>query len=259
MENVSWISFEVTKVYVACSYCWHMLAHYAMRDLRLIIIWYQNMQRICTKLVRKDWERMKIPLSAFSVDAAGHIWQLLLLFMIILMATSWRRYNLVWSVIFCINIVYTSSLSSIANLQAVKSETSGHFELALLTILRCAENPGKYFAKVHISSIPSFAKDNLLRLKLAQFRKPVKIKYLFFELGCQSTSILFQVLRKAMKGLGTNDVTLIRVVVTRSEIDMQYIKAEYHKKYKKPLRDAIHSETSGHYRTFLLALVGSGP
>lgn len=115
---------------------------------------------------------MRIRLFAFSVDAAGHIWQLSLLLMIILMATSWRRYYLVWSVLFCINIVYTSSLSSIANLQAVKSETSGNFEFALVTILRCAENPGKYFAKVHISSIPSFAKDSILRLKLAQFRKP---------------------------------------------------------------------------------------
>lgn len=60
-----------------------------------------------------------------------------------------------------------------------------------------------------------------------------------------------------MKGLGTDDKTLIRVVVTRTEIDMQYIKAEYYKKYKKPLADAIHSETSGGYRTFLLSLVGS--
>ncbi|XP_008789244.2 annexin D5 [Phoenix dactylifera] len=101
---------------------------------------------------------------------------------------------------------YGSSLE-----KAVKSETSGNFEVALLTILRCAENPAKYFAKV---------------------------------------------LRKAMKGLGTNDTTLIRIVVSRTEIDMQYIKAEYHKKYNKPLRDAIHSETSGHYRTFLLSLVG---
>lgn len=32
--------------------------------------------------------------------------------------------------------------------QAVKKETSGHFEFALLTILRCAENPAKFFAKV---------------------------------------------------------------------------------------------------------------
>ncbi|XP_006660604.1 annexin D5-like [Oryza brachyantha] len=96
--------------------------------------------------------------------------------------------------------------------KVVKSETSGNFEVALLTILRCAENPAKYFAKV---------------------------------------------LRKSMKGMGTDDSTLIRVVVTRTEIDMQYIKAEYYKKYKKSLAEAIHSETSGNYRTFLLSLVGS--
>ena len=65
-----------------------------------------------------------------------------------------------------------------------------------------------------------------------------------------------QVLRKAMKGLGTDDTTLIRVIVTRTEIDMQYIKVEYEKKYKKSLVDAVHSETSGHYRSFLLALLG---
>jgi annexin A7/11 len=69
--------------------------------------------------------------------------------------------------------------------------------------------------------------------------------------------MLIQALRKSMKGLGTDDRTLIRIVVTRTEIDMQYIKAEYYKKYKKPLSDAIHSETSGIYRTFLLSLVGS--
>ncbi|XP_026398924.1 annexin D5-like [Papaver somniferum] len=96
--------------------------------------------------------------------------------------------------------------------KAVKSETSGNFEFGLLTILKCAENPAKYFAKE---------------------------------------------LYKSMKGLGTTDSTLIRIVVTRTEIDMQYIKAEYHKKFHKSLADAIHSETSSHYRTFLLSLVGS--
>ena len=65
-----------------------------------------------------------------------------------------------------------------------------------------------------------------------------------------------QVLRTAMKGLGTDDTTLIRVIVTRTEMDMQYIKAEYLRKYKKTLNDAVHSETSGHYRTFLLSLLG---
>lgn len=65
-----------------------------------------------------------------------------------------------------------------------------------------------------------------------------------------------QVLRKAMKGLGTDDTKLIRVIVTRAEVDLQYIKAEYLKKYKKTLNDAVHSETSGHYRAFLLSLLG---
>ncbi|GAA0164822.1 hypothetical protein Leryth_023463 [Lithospermum erythrorhizon] len=65
-----------------------------------------------------------------------------------------------------------------------------------------------------------------------------------------------KVLHKAMKGIGTDDSTLIRVIVTRAEIDMQYIKAEYHRKYGKSLHDAVHSETSGNYRTFLLALLG---
>lgn len=67
---------------------------------------------------------------------------------------------------------------------------------------------------------------------------------------------MIQVLYKAMKGLGTDDTTLTRVIVTRTEMDMQYIKAEYLKKYKKTLNDAVHSETSGHYRNFLLSLLG---
>ena len=65
-----------------------------------------------------------------------------------------------------------------------------------------------------------------------------------------------QVLHKAMQGMGTNDTTLVRVVVTRTEVDMQYIKAEYLKKHRKTLNDAVHSETSGDYRAFLLALLG---
>lgn len=77
-------------------------------------------------------------------------------------------------------------------------------------------------------------------------------------LQCSENPAMYfaKVLRKAMKGLGTDDTTLIRVIVTRTEIDMQYIKAEYHKKYKKTLNDAVHSEISGHYRAFLLSLLG---
>nr|AFK45123.1 unknown [Lotus japonicus] len=79
---------------------------------------------------------------------------------------------------------------------------------------------------------------------------------IIFQCAVNPAKYFAKVLHKAMKGLGTNDTTLIRVIVTRTEIDTQYIKAEYLKKYKKTLNDAVHSETSGHYRAFLLALLG---
>ncbi|KAL6179958.1 hypothetical protein ACLB2K_046629 [Fragaria x ananassa] len=62
-------------------------------------------------------------------------------------------------------------------------------------------------------------------------------------------------LHKAMKGLGTDDSTLLRVVVTRAEIDMVYVKMEYQNKYGKSLSEAVKSETSGNFRAFLLALI----
>ncbi|XP_058089433.1 annexin D5-like isoform X2 [Magnolia sinica] len=77
-------------------------------------------------------------------------------------------------------------------------------------------------------------------------------------LGCAENpaKCFAEVLYKAMKGLGTNDTTLIRVMVTRAEIDMNYIKVEYAKIHGKSLRDAIQSDTSGDYRTFLIYLSG---
>jgi len=69
--------------------------------------------------------------------------------------------------------------------------------------------------------------------------------------------IALQMLRKAMKGLGTDDSTLIRILATRAEIDLQKIKEDYLKSYKRPLVEVVHSDTSGYYRAFLLSLLGS--
>ncbi|KAG5536637.1 hypothetical protein RHGRI_024158 [Rhododendron griersonianum] len=101
--------------------------------------------------------------------------------------------------------LYVNSLK-----KAVKRETSSKLKSALLTILRCAENPGKYFAKA---------------------------------------------LHKSMDGLGTDDETLTRIIVSRAEVDIERIKAEYLKKYGKSLSDDVHSDTSGQYRAFLLLLL----
>lgn len=63
-------------------------------------------------------------------------------------------------------------------------------------------------------------------------------------------------LNKSMKGLGTHDKDLIRLVVTRSEIDMVQIKQEYQTTYGESLADAIKGECSGDYEKCLLHLIG---
>ncbi|XP_064106648.1 annexin A4-like isoform X1 [Macrobrachium nipponense] len=62
-------------------------------------------------------------------------------------------------------------------------------------------------------------------------------------------------LRDSMAGMGTNDRALIRLVVSRCEIDMVNIKQEYHKLYNKSLENDIKGDTSGDYKKMLLALI----
>ncbi|XP_055363335.1 annexin A5b isoform X1 [Betta splendens] len=65
-----------------------------------------------------------------------------------------------------------------------------------------------------------------------------------------------ETLYNSMKGLGTDDDTLIRVMVTRSEVDMLDIRAEYRRMFAGSLHAAITGDTSGHYRNALLLLCG---
>ncbi|KAG8441620.1 hypothetical protein GDO86_010707, partial [Hymenochirus boettgeri] len=62
-------------------------------------------------------------------------------------------------------------------------------------------------------------------------------------------------LHKAMKGAGTDEEMLIRILVTRAEIDLQTIKEKYQEMYQKSLADAIKSDTSGDFCKLLLALL----
>jgi annexin A7/11 len=61
---------------------------------------------------------------------------------------------------------------------------------------------------------------------------------------------------KAIIGFGTNDRQVVRLCVTRSEIDMIEIKEAYELKYGKTLKSAIKGDTSGYYRKTLLKLIG---
>uniref|UniRef100_A0A8C2EGK7 Annexin n=1 Tax=Cyprinus carpio TaxID=7962 RepID=A0A8C2EGK7_CYPCA len=63
-------------------------------------------------------------------------------------------------------------------------------------------------------------------------------------------------LHKAMQGVGTKDRTLIRIMVSRSEVDMLDIRQEYLRLYGKSLYTAISGDTSGDYKKLLLKLCG---
>ncbi|KAG6524956.1 hypothetical protein ZIOFF_014901 [Zingiber officinale] len=69
-----------------------------------------------------------------------------------------------------------------------------------------------------------------------------------------------EVVRTSVVGLGTDEDSLTRAIVTRAEIDLEKIKEEYKIRYKTTLRADVIGDTSGDYKRFLLALVGSeGP
>jgi len=58
----------------------------------------------------------------------------------------------------------------------------------------------------------------------------------------------------AIKGMGTKDTLLIRILVTRDEIDMPEIKEAYQRLYKKDMVKAVESDTSGNYKKLLVEL-----
>ncbi|XP_076243172.1 annexin B9 isoform X1 [Calliopsis andreniformis] len=70
------------------------------------------------------------------------------------------------------------------------------------------------------------------------------------------TAYFAERLYKAMRGLGTDDSTLIRIVVARSEIDLGDIKEAYQRIYGQSLAGDIDDDCSGDYKRLLLALLG---
>ncbi|XP_076018944.1 annexin A6 isoform X2 [Genypterus blacodes] len=63
-------------------------------------------------------------------------------------------------------------------------------------------------------------------------------------------------LYKAMKGLGTDDRALIRILVSRSEIDLFNIRKEFKETQDASLHEFIQGDTSGDYRKTMLMLCG---
>uniref|UniRef100_A0A8C1V9G9 Annexin n=1 Tax=Cyprinus carpio TaxID=7962 RepID=A0A8C1V9G9_CYPCA len=62
-------------------------------------------------------------------------------------------------------------------------------------------------------------------------------------------------LNAAMKGTGTDEDTLIRIIVGRSEVDLETIKDMYLEKYDMTLKDALSSECGGDFKRLLIEIL----
>uniref|UniRef100_A0A8C6PER5 Annexin n=1 Tax=Nothobranchius furzeri TaxID=105023 RepID=A0A8C6PER5_NOTFU len=63
-----------------------------------------------------------------------------------------------------------------------------------------------------------------------------------------------QQLKQAMKGLGTDEDTLIEILASRNNKQILELKKAYKEDYKKDLEEDIRSDTSGDFRNALMAL-----
>ena len=61
-------------------------------------------------------------------------------------------------------------------------------------------------------------------------------------------------INNAVKGLGTNEAILTRIIVTRNEIDLPLMKQYYKQLYGKDMVKDIEDDVSGDYKKLLLAL-----
>ncbi|KAJ1260500.1 hypothetical protein BS78_10G237100 [Paspalum vaginatum] len=66
-----------------------------------------------------------------------------------------------------------------------------------------------------------------------------------------------KVLRNATREAGTDEDSLTRVVVMHAEKDMKGIRDAFQRRSSATLEQAVAKETSGDYRSFLMALLGS--
>ena len=179
-------------------------------------------------------------------------------------------------------------------LKDVESDTSGHFRKVLVSLINAKRNNNKefldyaecekcakmlyeagekrlgtdekVFTEIFTQKSPNeftciaqlyykLTKHTLLQAVEKEFSRDSKKCLIAIIYALLNPSEFFaKCINKAVKGLGTDDNTLIRILVTRDEIDMPQIKQFYKQKYKKDMIEDIKDDTSGNYRKILVEL-----
>uniref|UniRef100_A0A493TTS3 Annexin n=1 Tax=Anas platyrhynchos platyrhynchos TaxID=8840 RepID=A0A493TTS3_ANAPP len=161
--------------------------------------------------------------------------------------------------------------------QDIISDTSGDFQKALVALAKALYEAGERRKgtdiNVFVTVLTARSYPHLRRVfqKYTKYSKHDMNKVLDLELKgdiencltalvkCATSKPAFfaEKLHLAMKGLGTRHKQLIRIMVSRHEVDMNEIKAYYKSLYGISLRQAIMDELKGDYENILVALCGS--
>jgi annexin A7/11 len=179
-------------------------------------------------------------------------------------------------------------------LKDVESDTSGHFRKVLVSLINAKRNNNKefldyaecekcakmlyeagekrlgtdekVFTEIFTQKSPNeftciaqlyykLTKHTLLQAVEKEFSRDSKKCLIAIIYALLNPSEFFaKCINKAVKGLGTDDNTLIRILVTRDEIDMPQIKQFYKQIYKKDMIEDTKDDTSGNYRKILVEL-----
>uniref|UniRef100_A0A8D2IVX4 Annexin n=1 Tax=Varanus komodoensis TaxID=61221 RepID=A0A8D2IVX4_VARKO len=147
--------------------------------------------------------------------------------------------------------------------EASKAYQESNLLLFLLNIVKCCckrENKKALFCLLMYLKLP-FSGWTFVSFQASCFHDHPVINNrhsVSFPVKCATSKPAFfaEKLHLAMKGSGTRHRTLNRIMVSRSEVDMNEIKGFYRQLYGKSLCQAILDETKGDYETILVALSG---
>ncbi|XP_067114652.1 annexin A1-like [Osmerus mordax] len=179
--------------------------------------------------------------------------------------------------------------------EVIKSETSGDFAQALLSLLKATRDESSYVdddrarrdatalfeagenvkgtnVSVFIDILTSRSGPQLSRAfqKYSDISDTELPKALVMELKGDIEDCLIDIVKCAwstpaffaeklhlsMKGAGTSEAALNRVLVSRSEVDLRKVAEEYRSMYGRSLQEAVAADTKGYYEKILVALCG---
>ena len=149
----------------------------------------------------------------------------------------------------------------------IKSETHGTLEHLLVSLLQCKMGTdesvfNKYFCSLSPAELACVAQEyhkltghTILQAIDKEFSGDSKKAFRTIVYATLSPSEYFATrVNDAIKGWGTKDHLLIRILITRDEIDMPQIKQYYKQLYGKDMVQAVKSDISGDYQKLMVEL-----